>query len=217
VAGSAEVISHWHHSVENLTASALEFYRAVEDTLTSKESPTKIDRIDWRESGVLSAKREYLRVCYGRYAFEICAAPFGKDYFFSWWLTKRNPDMALLYGCGAVIGLIVLYGILVKVAGLVGGTLLFLIALAAAFGLLMNAARAGAAIVEDVILATPIMGMLYSRFLKPVTYYTEDTRLAFEEAVHRVVLQHVEALLNAKGAKALAPEETKSQSRPALR
>jgi hypothetical protein len=94
VAGSAEVISHWHHSVPDFGTSALEFYRAVEDTLVSKEAPTSVDRIDWHESGVLSAKREYLRVCYGRYAFEICAAPFGKDYFFSWWLTKRNPTFA---------------------------------------------------------------------------------------------------------------------------
>jgi hypothetical protein len=77
VTGSADIISHWHHVVQDFTTSGATFYQQVQARLTSKEAPTTVDRIDWHESGVLSAKREYLRVTYSQYAFEICAAPFG--------------------------------------------------------------------------------------------------------------------------------------------
>lgn len=45
-------------------------------------------RVDWREGGVLSAKREYLRVRRKQYTFDICGAPFGTGFFVSWWLTE---------------------------------------------------------------------------------------------------------------------------------
>jgi len=34
----------------------------------------------------LSAKREYFRVQRKENIFDLCGAPFGKGYFFSWWL-----------------------------------------------------------------------------------------------------------------------------------
>lgn len=211
---AGDVISHWHHSVENFSASALEFYQSLEEALRAKEAPgVKTQRVDWAESGLLSAKREYLRVSYSRYSFDICAAPFGKDFFFSWWLTKRRPESALMIGCGAMIGLLVLLMVFVKVAGAVGGFLLFLVALGIAWGALANGAFAGAEIVEDVILALPIWGPLYARYVKPVTYFSEDSRLIFEEAVHRVALKHVEALLTLKQLPPLTAEEQKLQTR----
>jgi hypothetical protein len=218
MARPGEVISHWHHSVEDFNTSTLEFYNSVEEALRAKEAPSvKTDRIDWHETGLLSAKREYLRVSFGRFSFDICAAPFGKDFFFSWWLTKRQPEASLLIGCGGLLGLAVLLVILVSMVGPIFGMLAFLVVIGAGLGALMNGAFASSEVVEDVILSLPIVGTLYRRFLKPVTYYTEDTRLIFEEAVHTVVLHHVEGMLQTKGARALAPEEARPQSRNPLR
>jgi hypothetical protein len=191
--------------------------QAVEETLRAKEAPVRPQRIDWSEGGLLTAKREYLRATYGRYSFDICAAPFGKDYFFSWWLTKRRSESALLMGCGAMIGLLLVLTLLVKFVGYIGGFLLFIVALGTAWTLLSNGAIAGAEVVDDVLLALPVVGPLYTRFIRPATYFSEDSRLVFEEAVHTIVQQQVESFLKTKGARTLAPEETRPQSRPLFR
>ena len=214
MARPGEVISHWHHFVEDFNTSTLEFYRHVEETLNQKEAPVRPQRTDWSEGGLLSAKREYLRATYGRYSFDICAAPFGKDFFFSWWLTRRRPESALMMGCGAMVGLVVLLVLLVKVAGYIGGLLLFVVALGAGWTLLANGTIAGAEVIDDMMLALPIWGALYARFIKPATYFSEDSRLIFQEAVHSIVLHEVEALLKVNGARALAPEEVRPQTRP---
>ena len=39
---------------------------------------------------IASAKREYLRMQRGKYAFDICAAPFGNGFFVSWWFTSTT-------------------------------------------------------------------------------------------------------------------------------
>ena len=49
--------------------------------------------------------------------------------------------------------------------------------------------------IEDSILAMPVIGFLYRKFVSPVTYYSEDTRLMFEDTIHRTVLQIVSGIL----------------------
>lgn len=213
----AEVISHWHHSLEDFTTSGAEFYRSVEATLKAKEAPAVTTQmVEWRESGILSASREYLRISYGRYSFDLCAAPFGRDYFFSWWLVKRQPDAALLFGCLGIIAMPIALVIFVEMAGVFKGFLFFLVMLGAVGLWIVNAARGGNAGVEDAILAIPVISFLYTRFLKPVTYYSTDTRLIFEEAVHRIVVQHVGVLRTAHNLPALTPTETKAEAGKAV-
>lgn len=180
----------------------------------TKESPVRPTRIDWAEGGLLSAKREYLRATYSRYSFDIAAFPFGDDFFFSWWLTKRRPEGALLMALGAMGGLFGILVLLIKAAGYILGTLLFVVAIAAAWNILKSGAIAGVELVDDIMLAMPIWGAVYARFFRPTTYFSEDTRIIFQEAVHAVVLHEVEGVLAAKGAKALAPDATTPYSWP---
>ena len=70
---------------------------------------------------------------------------------------------------------------------------------------------------EDAILAIPVWGPLYDRFLKPVTYFSVDSQIMFEEAVHGTVLKVIEGLLAAKGARALTSQQAKPQTRDVLR
>lgn len=80
------VDSHWSQLIEGLQASALEFYERVEAAIERRELPNaKRERVDWREGGLLSAKREYLRVKRKKLVFDICAAPYGSGFFVSWW------------------------------------------------------------------------------------------------------------------------------------
>src|ERR1700734_4010893 len=114
----ADVISHWHHPIENFQTSAMEFYAAVEQALLPRQIPDySVSRIDWREGGVLTARREYLRIKPGKLDFYLCAAPFGTRLFFSWWLAELSPTHALLwallicfFGFTFVGGMVVVYG-----------------------------------------------------------------------------------------------------------
>lgn len=88
----AQVISHWNHFFDGLSASSQDFYQSVEGAVKTRNLPDiKIDRVDFKEGGIFSAKREYLRVEHKEHLFDVCAAPFGTGYFFSWWLGEPVP------------------------------------------------------------------------------------------------------------------------------
>jgi|SRR6516162_8977845 len=56
LASDSNVISHWHHPLENFQTSAMEFYAAVEQALAPRLIPDcSTSRIDWYEGGVLWA------------------------------------------------------------------------------------------------------------------------------------------------------------------
>lgn len=217
MAQSAEVISHWHQSVDGLSTSTLEFYAAVEKALRDKEAPDlRIERIAASERGVFSAKREYLGVSYGRLRFDICGAPFGKDFFFSWWLVKRTPGFAALWGCATLIGLPVIVLGFISALGFFKGIVFALLAIAVGGAVLRSAFSDGWSAIEDLILAMPVTGIIYARFFKPVTYYSEDTRMMFEESVHRVVVEVVAGILTLNKLPQIPPEKLKPQSRNAI-
>lgn len=212
---AAVVISHWHHSVEGLSTSALECYAAIERGLADKQLELEIERIVWREGGVLSANREYLRVAYGRFVFDICAAPFGKDFFFSWWLGRKTPNLAAL-GCLVFGGLPVAFLISIMAAGVVKGTLLFLALLGLAlFGVTTGRLGEGGD-VQDALAAIPFVGPIYARLFTPTTYYSEDSRIMFEETVHRVVLDVVRSILSVKSMPQLTPDQSALPNRGGL-
>src|SRR5258707_1463188 len=204
---TSDIVSHWHHSVEGLSTSSLDFYTALERALKSKEAPVRTERIQLGEGGVLSAKRTYLRVSYERLVFDIGATPFGKDFFFSWWLGRRTPDFGAMVGCAVLIALPVVLLIFMKVAGAFVGLILFAGILAGAFLYMQQGGRIGDTSMEDIVLAVPILGPLYLRFFKPVTYYSEDTRIMFEETVPRVVKDVLGGILTVNNLRPLTPEE----------
>ena len=92
----AEILSHWYHLTEGLRGSSQAFYAAVRQAIERRRLPdVRLSRVDHRQGGILSAKREYLRVRRKEHIFDICAAPFGPGGFFvSWWLGVM-PDSLL--------------------------------------------------------------------------------------------------------------------------
>jgi hypothetical protein len=85
------ILAHWSILIEALQASPMDFYAQVEAALERRQVPdTKRSRVDWREGGILSAKREYLRVQRREHIVDICGAPFGTGFFFSWWLGENR-------------------------------------------------------------------------------------------------------------------------------
>jgi hypothetical protein len=206
---SSDVISRWHHSVEGLSTSSLDFFTSIEGALKEKETPVQTERIQLGEGGILSAKRTYLRVSHDRFVFDIGAAPFGKDFFFSWWLGRRVSDSALMIGCVGVIALPLLFMLCYKIGGFFGGLTLFFLLLVGGVMYMQQGGRIGDVDIEDLMMSIPVIGPLYLRFFRPVTYYSEDTRKMFEETVHRVVLDVVAGVLAVNNMKPLTPEEAK--------
>jgi hypothetical protein len=80
------VIDHKYQLFEFTQLSALDFYTKIENILNDLRVPElKWFRVTYSESGgILSARREYLRVMYKGLGYTICGAPFGTSFFISW-------------------------------------------------------------------------------------------------------------------------------------
>jgi hypothetical protein len=210
---SSEVLSHWHHSVENLNTSAMGFYNSIEKALSAKKVPVERSRVLWNEGGVLSAQREYLRISYGTIEFDVSAFPFGTDYYFSWWLTKSKPGFAALFGCLGMLFIPVLWIGPVLAWGFFKGTIAALLLVGVVVFFLGQMVREGASDAAELIVSVPYLGPIFERLFSPMTYYSEDTRKMFEETVHRVVLDVVSGILAVNNMKPLTPEEAKPKGR----
>jgi hypothetical protein len=94
----SNVISHWSHFFKSFNLSSNEFYEELEKSLKIHEMPNAvITRTTHKEGGILSASREYLRIKHGDIIFDVCAAPFGKDFFISWWLYETVGSMRTIF------------------------------------------------------------------------------------------------------------------------
>jgi len=84
------ILSHWHRLFEGFQESPQQIYSLLQEAIDRRKmEDIKISRITYKESGLLSAKREYFRVRRKDHIFDICAAPFGASFFVSWWLGTK--------------------------------------------------------------------------------------------------------------------------------
>lgn len=205
-----EVISHWHTLMEDFETSGMEFYAAVEEALKERSVPDiELSRVEWQEGGMGTARREYLRVKRSRLAFDICAAPFGKGFFFSWWLARIPQKFGVLLLGLVLLGILIVWSILIQALGFFLGTILVPV-LVGALGILI---RDGKIQAEEAILEIPFIGWFYEKLFSPQTYYRHDTTLMFQESVRNAVMQVVGELRNEKGLRALSDAESKPHLR----
>lgn len=81
------IISHWNHMFPGLDQSSDEFYKIIEEKVSAEGlKEIKVERVILAEGGIFSNKREYLQVRRGTQVFHLCAAPYGRNFFISWWL-----------------------------------------------------------------------------------------------------------------------------------
>ncbi len=100
MSSTTEVISHWSTLIQEFNTSPQAFYTAVTVAIQKRKIPNAtIDRIHFKETHLLSAKREYLRIrCKNDFYFAVCAAPFGTGFFVSWWLLQpQDGCLATLF------------------------------------------------------------------------------------------------------------------------
>lgn len=81
----SSVSSAHQYSFEDMKFSTQEFYALLEMHVKEREiTSVYLSRVEHRVAGIFSGNRQYLRVQYKQYFFDICAAPFAKDFFVSW-------------------------------------------------------------------------------------------------------------------------------------
>ncbi len=204
-ASITDVMSYWHQLFEGLQASPVAFYESVERALEPRQIPeARTERIDWREAGSFSARREYLRVTRARHVVDICGAPFGNGFFVSWWLARVRASALV----PSILALVVM-GITASAASVIGFPFGAIGAWFVAFlvlGLLMSQ---GEQTWHAHLLAIPILGWLWGKIFLPETYYRIDTALMFQEAVHRAVMDVIDQMSKAQGLRILSVLERK--------
>jgi hypothetical protein len=222
----SNVLSQWSQLIENFQASSQDFYAAFERAAETRAIPQCIaNRVEHKEGGLASANREYLRLHRGKYAFDLCAAPFGTGFFVSWWFTVPPLAWGFLYTLAFFFGVMICYAVAysigfamgLAISGITFGAFLSfasaLLGVPAFLWFIGNSLRNGNIAGESTVLAIPLVGWLYERIFAPPSFYSIDTALMFQEAVHNAVLEVVDGMTASKGIRAL----TESQRKPIMK
>jgi hypothetical protein len=204
------VRSHWHHRCEHISVSVEPFYNLVLQQLANKQIPhLQTSKVLWNEGGVISPKREYLRIMLDSNIFDICTAPFGNGTFFSCWVAEKHPSP--LWGT--------LIGLLLVSIGLFTFVLSFIIPIIGFFLWIICVMVVLVGIpflililphhLQAYVWVTPFLGPLLERLIAPVTYYKIDTSIMAESAIYEAVQEAVAQVTQAQGYRALTLEEKK--------
>lgn len=197
-----EVINHWIGFTEGYTLPPSEFYSTLEEQLAARKIPgLEIARIEYPEGGLLSENRIYMRLIRERLAFDTCAAPFGTGYFFSCRSIYSPPVLKLWHALVMCLLLYVIYRSLARflgfdfaiiaMAGLIGATAL----------VFRNTVVTGLSDLDALLIKTPVLGPIYERWFRKDTYYRQDARMVYLEAVSGLFRELAEEMTAAKGVK----------------
>jgi hypothetical protein len=166
-----------------------------------------MSRIEFSEGGLLSDKREYLRMSRERLVFDVCAAPFGTAYFFSCRFAEIPAIIRLwqLLVLSAVFGVFAIFSLAVCTR-VFGALTIFvwpigwIVLIAFLVYLLRNAVTMGLKDLDALLIKSPF-GPIYERWFRRETYYRQDTRLMYCDTVNAVVKGLVEEITAEKGVK----------------
>lgn len=206
----AEVFSHWGTLTADLHFSTQDFYAKIEEAIRTKTWPgVRLLRVEYREAGLLSHSREYLRIIRGRQLFDVCAASFGKDYFFS--VREAEIPAVVDFRAVAVLALtfLLVTGTLLHLLGLIFGFLALLVLAALLVWLLFNILKLGLTKVDAALVMLPVIGPVYEAWFRRDTYFQQDTRIFFLQCVAELVKRHVAEITSANGVKLLNGFEKK--------
>ena len=205
------VISHWHTLVDGFNTSSLDFYKSVEEAVKAREVPdaTFLPRrvqgrwLRFRQAGVPPGRARECRLRHrsgslrqGLLLLMVAVPPrAGTPVPLPSWLPAGSLHRHANPGLPLRRLLRVLSGTAVCSCGIVVG--LALLARKEVFG------------PEEHILAIPILGWIYEKIFNPITYYSLDTALMFQESVSRAVNEVIEGLLTGQGLRALSEDQLK--------
>jgi hypothetical protein len=86
--------NHSYEHFADLQHSSADFYSTVESLIREYQYPdVTCSVVEFGEDGLLSPKRKYLCVTRRFLTYYVCAAPFGRSFFISWWLGESDDDI----------------------------------------------------------------------------------------------------------------------------
>jgi hypothetical protein len=211
---SPVVKDNWGGLIENLQASPKEFYASVEEAIEKRQVPAISNcRVEWKEGGLFTSFREYLRISREKHIFDICAAPYGTGFFVSWWLAELQPS-----AIGPTLAAIWIILFIDSTSRflldhpndyIVTGIVVILIFLFV--GILIN--RSAGANWVRYVLVIPVIGRLMTHLFMPPTYYRIDTASMFQLSMKNAVDEVIKQLMQARGLRAI----TELEGKPILR
>jgi len=206
-----QVLNHWYAPVDNFQFVTADFYQMIEKHLTDRKVPSlDISRVELSEGGLLSAKREYLRLRRERLVFDICAAPFGSGYFFSFRFVELPLGIKAAEMLIFIVGVFMIFNMFLRLFGIIWGIVVMLGFLGGSVWVMRNAVQFGLKDLDASLLKTPIIGPIYEIFFRKETYYREDTRLMYLSIVDFITKALVDEVTAAKGIKLVKRYERKS-------
>jgi hypothetical protein len=219
---SKTVLHHSYTPLDKFQFSTQEFYAEIEKELIARQVPgLTISRVDFHEGGLFSDKRTYLRLSRERLAFDICAAPFGRTFFFSLRIVEK-PRLGWLVVILFFAALGAFYLAYLR-AGDSALTIAGLVAIAAFIywifrpppvttTSLANADAKSQANSREVptfstfLLNLPVIGPWYERIRKD-SYYRLDTRMMYLTVVKEIVQKKIDLITAVKGVKLMRRHE----------
>lgn len=203
-----ELMAYWCKLLENLQFSPLEFYDIVQEAIEHRQVPSlKVEHVEIKESGVLSANRTYLRLSRERFYFDICGAPFGTGFFVSTRLLYKTARITIVHIVALVLFLYVIWELSTNNFGMVQGGI-YCVGGLLSLVLLMFIAKSSPGF-SSFFVVLPIVGDFFERFFCPMTYYKIDLITMYQEAVHSAVIEAVSQITQSKGVKPLSELERK--------
>ena len=97
--------THGYQHFDNLQLSALDFYKTLNGIIKEYQFPgVECGLEELKEGGLMSAKRQYFSVSWKRHKFLVCASPFGRSFFISWWHQEGANTGANIAGKFGMLG-----------------------------------------------------------------------------------------------------------------
>jgi hypothetical protein len=212
-----EVLKHWYVLFDNFETVTSEFYQAIEQDLEKRElGGLEISRIEYDEGGLLSAKREYLRMRRERLVFDVCAAPFGTTWFFSYRYALIPATIHLWEVIVLLLALTSIVWFYTSLFGFVLGCVLFGASIFSLLLMMKNTVALGMRDLDAALFQIPVVGVFYERFLREETYYLEDTRIAYYNIVDQIVRARIDELGAAGKIKLVEYKDATPPSHPAI-
>lgn len=204
---------HWFVPLPDFQSDVAEFYGAIEAAIRERKlPPMQIVRIPWREGGLLSEGREYLRVMRERLVFDIGCGPFGSYWFYS----CRGAVIPRALGWSDVLVALLTLGSFFGIYWLSFGWTLGWIVLVATFAamvamMLVAGSWPG---LDEMLIHMPVVGTIYESLFRRQTYFREDTRLMWLTTVNSIVKEKVSESAKAGGVEEVRFEEVGDPSQP---
>ncbi len=208
------VHDHQATYLENFSIAPGDLYKAIEAEIADKKLPDiKVSRVLFREGGLLSANREYLRVRRERFAYLVCAAPWGTSFFFSTRFTEIPVSLRWWEAIAALLFLAGTFFAYWQLLGLFWGVAIFALNVIAIAVLCRNLVAMGWNRLDDLLLRLPVFGVIYELWLRPNTFFRDDTRGLFQNLIQAIVHRQIGSFAASSGLNLLEFKDLK-QERP---